>query len=60
MTYFAWFIFICAAILEVGGDAIVRKGLRGNNLIIVLVGCHKHERRCCPAGMLCATQPDEF
>jgi len=27
MTYFAWFVFIGAAILEVGGDAIVRKGL---------------------------------
>lgn len=39
MTYFAWFIFICAALLEVGGDAIVRKGLRGNNLIIILIGC---------------------
>jgi|GEM_PF-1896642 len=39
MTYFAWFVFICAAIFEVGGDAVVRKGLRGNNLIIVLMGC---------------------
>ena|ERR1035437_978525 len=39
MRYFTWFIFIGAAILEVGGDAIVRKGLRGNNLIIILTGC---------------------
>jgi drug/metabolite transporter superfamily protein YnfA len=39
MRYFTWFIFIGAAILEVCGDAIVRKGLRGNNLIIILTGC---------------------
>jgi Uncharacterised BCR, YnfA/UPF0060 family. len=39
MRYFTWFIFICAAILEVSGDAIVRKGLRGNNLIFILTGC---------------------
>jgi drug/metabolite transporter superfamily protein YnfA len=28
MTYLAWLIFIAAAVLEVGGDAVVRKGLR--------------------------------
>jgi drug/metabolite transporter superfamily protein YnfA len=39
MTYFAWLIFIGAAILEVGGDAVVRKGLRGNSLLIILTGC---------------------
>ena len=39
MRYFTWFIFIGAAILEVSGDAIVRKGLRGNNLIFILAGC---------------------
>jgi small multidrug resistance family-3 protein len=39
MTYLAWFVFIGAAILEVGGDAIVRKGLRGSNLIIIMTGC---------------------
>ena len=33
MTYLAWLIFIGAAVFEVGGDAVVRKGLRGNNLI---------------------------
>ncbi len=38
-TLFTWLILSCAAALEVGGDAIVRKGLRGNNVIIVLVGC---------------------
>lgn len=39
MTYLAWLIFIGAAILEVGGDAVVRKGLRGNSLLIILTGC---------------------
>ncbi len=39
MTYLAWFIFIGAAILEVSGDAVVRKGLRGSSLIIIILGC---------------------
>ena len=39
MTFLAWLIFIGAAILEVGGDAVVRKGLRGNSLLIILTGC---------------------
>jgi len=39
MTYFAWVVFICAAILEVGGDAVVRKGLRGSGLMVILIGC---------------------
>ncbi|HAM50333.1 MAG TPA: hypothetical protein DCP92_06420 [Nitrospiraceae bacterium] len=39
MTYFAWLVFIGAAILEVGGDAVVRKGLRGSAPIIILIGC---------------------
>ena len=38
MTYLAWLIFIGAAILEVGGDAVVRKGLRGSGLIIIMIG----------------------
>jgi len=39
MTYLAWLIFVGAAILEVGGDAIVRKGLRGGSLLLILSGC---------------------
>lgn len=39
MEFLAWLIFIGAAILEVGGDAVIRKGLRGNNLLIILTGC---------------------
>jgi drug/metabolite transporter superfamily protein YnfA len=38
MAYLAWLIFIGAAVLEVGGDAVVRKGLRGSSLIIILIG----------------------
>lgn len=39
MTYCAWLIFIIAALLEVGGDAVIRKGLRGSNLIVIITGC---------------------
>ncbi len=39
MTYLAWLIFVAAAVLEVGGDAVVRKGLRGSGLIVILLGC---------------------
>ena len=38
MTPAAWLTFICAAILEVCGDAVVRKGLRGSSLIIIMLG----------------------
>ncbi len=34
-----WAIFIAAAALEVGGDAIVRRGLRGGGWPVVLLGC---------------------
>ena len=39
MNYVAWMVFVSAAILEVGGDAIVRKGLRGSAFLVVLMGC---------------------
>ncbi len=38
MTYLAWLFFIGAAILEVGGDAVIRKGLRGSGLILITAG----------------------
>ena len=38
MTYIAWLVFIGAALLEVGGDAVVRKGLRGSGLLIIVTG----------------------
>ncbi len=31
-------IFVAAALLEVGGDAVVRQGLRGRSLTLVAVG----------------------
>lgn len=39
MTPLAWLIFIGAAILEVGGDAVIRKGLRRSGFLIILTGC---------------------
>jgi multidrug transporter EmrE-like cation transporter len=38
MTYSAWFIFIAAAFLEVGGDAVIRKGLRPLHPIFIVLG----------------------
>ncbi|HTS17416.1 MAG TPA: hypothetical protein VMP11_07580 [Verrucomicrobiae bacterium] len=38
MNIIAWLIFIVAAILEVGGDATVRHGLRGRSVGFVLAG----------------------
>jgi small multidrug resistance family-3 protein len=32
-------VFLGAATLEVGGDAIIRHGLRGSKLALVLTGC---------------------
>jgi len=34
----AWLVFLGSAFLEVGGDAVVRRGLRGANVIIILAG----------------------
>jgi drug/metabolite transporter superfamily protein YnfA len=33
----AWLIFVAAAALEIGGDAVIRKGLRGNGW--AWIGC---------------------
>ena len=38
MNLIAWLIFIAAALLEVGGDATVRRGLRSGNLLFVAAG----------------------
>ncbi len=38
MTAFAWIIFIAAACLEVGGDAVIRKGLRGSIIWFIVSG----------------------
>jgi small multidrug resistance family-3 protein len=34
----AWLIFLAAAVLEVGGDAIVRKGMRGGGFPFLALG----------------------
>jgi small multidrug resistance family-3 protein len=39
MNTAAWLIFVIAAILEVGGDAVVRHGLRGRSAGWILLGC---------------------
>lgn len=38
MTPLAWLVFIVAAIMEVGGDASIRKGLRGGGLWLIGAG----------------------
>jgi small multidrug resistance family-3 protein len=38
MTLLTWFIFIVAALLEVGGDAAIRRGLRGGGLLFMIAG----------------------
>ena len=38
MTPWAWLTFLTAAIMEVGGDALIRKGLRGLGMSIILAG----------------------
>lgn len=38
MTRLAWLVFLAAALLEVGGDAAIRKGLRGNAWPLVAAG----------------------
>ena len=38
VTIVAWFVFIAAAVLEVGGDAVVGKGLRGSAAWLIVSG----------------------
>ena len=39
MMLLPWLTFLIAAVLEVGGDAVVRKGLRSSGLLTILTGC---------------------
>jgi drug/metabolite transporter superfamily protein YnfA len=34
----AWLVFAGSALLEAGGDAVVRKGLRGYNIVLIAAG----------------------
>jgi drug/metabolite transporter superfamily protein YnfA len=38
MTVHPWLIFIAAALLEVAGDATIRRGLRGGGITLILAG----------------------
>lgn len=38
MTFLTWLIFVVAALLEVGGDAAIRRGLRGGGLLFIVAG----------------------
>jgi drug/metabolite transporter superfamily protein YnfA len=33
-----WLVFTLAAFLEVGGDALVRRGLRGGGVVLIIAG----------------------
>jgi small multidrug resistance family-3 protein len=39
MRVIAWAIFVIAALLEVGGDAVIRAGLRGGGIAVLAAGC---------------------
>ncbi len=39
MNWAAWLVFVVAALLEVGGDAVVRRGLRGRSALWIVLGC---------------------
>lgn len=38
MKLVPWLIFVVAALLEVGGDAAIRRGLRGGGLLFIVAG----------------------
>jgi small multidrug resistance family-3 protein len=38
MTTLAWLLFVAAALLEVAGDAAIRKGLRGSMIWFIVAG----------------------
>lgn len=38
MTTVAWLIFVAAATLEVAGDAVIRRGLRGSIIWFIVLG----------------------
>ena len=38
MNFVAWIVFVAAAVLEVGGDALIRQGLKGKGIIFMIAG----------------------
>jgi len=39
MVCLLWLVLLAAAVLEIGGNAAVRKGLRRSNVVVMLAGC---------------------
>lgn len=39
MSFVPLLLLVVAAVVEVGGDAVIRRGLRGRNIMWVLAGC---------------------
>jgi multidrug transporter EmrE-like cation transporter len=39
LPWLPWLIFLAAAVLEVGGDALIRKGLRASAAVWIIAGC---------------------
>jgi multidrug transporter EmrE-like cation transporter len=39
LPWLPWLIFLAAAVLEVGGDALIRKGLRASAVVWIIAGC---------------------
>jgi hypothetical protein len=38
MQFILWAAFALAAIFEVGGDAVIRMGIKNNNIVLMFVG----------------------
>ena len=38
MNYIVWLVFAAAALLEVGGDAVIRRGMRSRSVLWLLLG----------------------
>ena len=38
MQFIAWIAFALAAIFEVGGDAVIRMGIKNNNVVVMIFG----------------------
>jgi drug/metabolite transporter superfamily protein YnfA len=38
MQIVAWVAFVLAAMFEVGGDAVIRMGIKNNNLVVMVFG----------------------
>jgi len=39
MKQLVWLALIVAAVFEVGGDALIRKGMRGGGMLPIILGC---------------------